>query len=113
MMGNVDFIAVLFMIVGAMFGAQFGSIATSYVRGPAIRYILSYSLILATVGAFLRLAYMLTGSKYAILSFFAVVFTLGEMFFLCFFIMSLVYFAVRHQHGKSVPDWIPSLVVKH
>jgi uncharacterized membrane protein YfcA len=113
MMGNVDFLAVLFMIVGAMFGAQFGSIATAYVRGPAIRYILSYSLILATVGAFLRLAYMLTGSKYAILSFFAVVFTLGEMFFLCFFIMSLVYFALRYQKGKSVPDWIPSLVVKN
>ncbi|MBA4366872.1 MAG: sulfite exporter TauE/SafE family protein [Desulfobacterium sp.] len=112
MMGNVDFLAVLFMIVGAMFGAQFGSIATAYVRGPAIRYILSYSLILATVGAFLRLAYMLTGSKYAFLSFFAVVFTLGEMFFLCFFIMSLVYFALRYQKGKSVPDWIPSLVVK-
>ncbi len=112
MMGNVDFIAVLFMIVGAMFGAQFGSIATAYVRGPAIRYILSYSLILATVGAFLRLAYMLTGSKYAVLSFFAVVFTLGEMFFLCFFIMSLVLFAVRYQKGKSVPDWIPSLVVQ-
>jgi hypothetical protein len=113
MMGNVDFVAVLFMIVGAMFGAQFGSIATSYVRGPAIRYILSYSLILATVGAFLRLAYMLTGSKYAVLSFFAVVFTLGEMFFLCFFIMSLVFFALRYQKGKSVPEWIPSLVVKH
>ena len=92
MMGNVDIIAVLFMIVGAMFGAQFGSIATSYVRGPAIRYILSYSLILATVGAFLRLFYMLTGSKYEILSFLAVVFTLGEMIFLCLFIISLVYF---------------------
>ena len=50
-MGNVDMIAVLFMICGAMVGAQFGSIATSYVRGPAIRYILSYSLVLATVGA--------------------------------------------------------------
>ncbi|MFH0729146.1 MAG: sulfite exporter TauE/SafE family protein [Pseudomonadota bacterium] len=112
MMGNVDFIAVLFMIVGAMFGAQFGSIATSFVRGPAIRYILSYSLILATVGAFLRLGYMLTGSKYVVLSFLAVVFTLGEMFFLCFFIMSLVIFAVRYQKGKSVPDWIPSLVVQ-
>jgi uncharacterized protein len=53
--GNVDMMAVLFMIVGAMFGAQVGSIATSYVRGPAIRYILSYSLILATLGAALRL----------------------------------------------------------
>ncbi|MFA4910405.1 MAG: sulfite exporter TauE/SafE family protein, partial [Desulfobacteria bacterium] len=111
MMGNVDMVAVLFMIVGAMFGAQFGSIATSFVRGPAIRYILSYSLILATVGAFLRLFYMLTGSKHEILSFFAVVFTLGEMLFLCFFIFSLVFFSLRHQKGKSVPGWIPPLVV--
>ncbi len=39
--GHVDMMAVLFMISGAMIGAQFGSIATSYVRGPAIRYILS------------------------------------------------------------------------
>jgi len=99
------------MIVGAMFGAQFGSIATSYVRGPAIRYILSYSLILATVGAFLRLAYMLSGSKLEFLNFFAVVFTLGEMLFLCAFIISLVIFSVRHKHGKKVPAWVPSLVV--
>jgi uncharacterized protein len=113
MMGNVDIIAVLFMIVGAMFGTQFGSIATSYVRGPAIRYILSYSLILATVGAFLRLGYMMTGAKYEILSFLAVVFTLGEMVFLCLFIISLVYFSVRFKHGKSVPAWIPSLVVSN
>lgn len=111
MMGNVDMIAVLFMIVGAMFGAQFGSIATSYVRGPAIRYILSYSLILATVGAFLRLVYILTGAKYEALNFAAVVFTLGEMLFLCAFIISLVVFSVRYRHGKWVPPWIPSLVV--
>ncbi len=111
-MGNVDMIAVLFMICGAMVGAQFGSIATSYVRGPAIRYILSYSLVLATVGAVLRLVHMLTGQAYEILSFLAVVFTLGEMFFLCFFIVSLVIFAVRYRHGKSVPAWIPRLVVK-
>ena len=93
--GNVDMMAVLFMIVGAMFGAQFGSIATSYVRGPAIRYILSYSLILATVGAALRLIYVLTGRTAEWLSFMAVVFTLGEMIFLCLFISSLVWFAVR------------------
>lgn len=111
MMGNVDMVAVLFMIVGAMFGAQFGSIATSYVRGPAIRYILSYSLILATVGAFLRLVYILSGAKYELLNFAAVVFTMGEMLFLCFFIMSLVIFSVRHRHGKWVPGWIPSLVI--
>jgi uncharacterized protein len=111
MSGNVDLVAVFFMIIGAMFGAQFGSIATSFVRGPAIRYILSYSLGLATVGAFLRLIYLLTAQKYAFLNFFAVVFTLGEMIFLCLFIFSLVIFAVRWRNGKWVPGWIPALVV--
>lgn len=112
MSGNVDMTAVFFMIIGAMVGAQFGSIATSFVRGPAIRYILSYSLGLATVGAFLRLVYMLTAQKYTVLNFAAVVFTLGEMIFLCLFILSLVLFAVRFRSGKWVPPWIPALVVQ-
>ena len=109
--GNVDLMAVLFMIVGAMFGAQIGSIATSYVRGPAIRYILSYSLILATMGAALRLIYVLTGQNVQWLSLAAVMLTLGEMIFLCLFISSLVWFAVRRRGGKWVPDWVGPLVI--
>jgi uncharacterized membrane protein YfcA len=109
--GNVDMIAVLFMIAGAMVGAQFGSIATAFVRGPAIRYILSYSLILATLGAVLRLVYVLTGKKIAMLSLAAVMLTLGEMIFLCLFIISLVLFAMRHRKGKWVPEWVNSLVI--
>jgi len=109
--GNVDMMAVLFMIVGAMFGAQVGSIATSYVRGPAIRYILSYSLILATLGAALRLIYVLTGQNVHWLSLAAVMLTLGEMIFLCLFISSLVWFAVRRRGGKWVPDWVGPLVI--
>jgi hypothetical protein len=109
--GNVDMMAVLFMIAGAMFGAQVGSIATSYVRGPAIRYILSYSLILATLGAALRLVYVLTGQSVAWLSLAAVVLTLGEMIFLCLFISSLVWFAIRRRGGKWVPDWVAPLVI--
>src|SRR5512136_111009 len=109
--GNVDMMAVIFMIVGAMFGAQIGSIATSYVRGPAIRYILSYSLILATLGAALRLIYVLTGQNVQWLSLAAVMLTLGEMIFLCLFISSLVWFAVRRRGGKWVPDWVGPLVI--
>jgi uncharacterized membrane protein YfcA len=109
--GNVDMMAVLFMIVGAMFGAQIGSIATSYVRGPAIRYILSYSLILATLGAALRLVYVLTGQSVQWLSLTAVMLTLGEMIFLCLFISALVYFAVRRRGGKWVPEWVGPLVI--
>jgi uncharacterized membrane protein YfcA len=109
--GNVDMMAVLFMILGALIGAQVGSIATAYVRGPAIRYILSYSLILATLGAALRLAYVLTGQATEWLSLMAVVLTLGEMIFLCLFISSLVWFAVRRRRGKWVPAWVVSLVM--
>jgi uncharacterized membrane protein YfcA len=109
--GNVDMMAVLFMIGGAMLGAQFGSIATAYVRGPAIRYILSYSLILATGGAVLRLLYVVTGQAVELLSLLAVMLTLGEMIFLCLFILSLVWFAIRRRHGKPVPAWVPPLVV--
>jgi uncharacterized membrane protein YfcA len=109
--GHVDLMVVLFMITGAMFGAQMGSIATSYVRGPAIRYILSYSLILATLGAALRLIYVLTGQSVGWLSLAAVMLTLGEMFFLCLFISSLVYFAVRRRGGKWVPGWVGPLVI--
>ncbi|MBI5479049.1 MAG: sulfite exporter TauE/SafE family protein [Deltaproteobacteria bacterium] len=109
--GHVDMIAVVFMISGAMIGAQVGSIATSFVRGPAIRYVLSYSLVLATCGAALRLAYVLTGMKVEVLALFAVMLTLGEMLFLCLFITSLVWFAVRARHGRWVPEWVEPLVV--
>jgi uncharacterized membrane protein YfcA len=108
--GHVDMMAVVFMISGALFGAQIGSIATAYVRGPAIRYVLSYSLILATFGAVMRLLYVLTGQKVEWLSLVAVMLTLGEMIFLCLFIMSLLYFARRHKRGAWVPDWVKSLV---
>ena len=111
MEGHVDIMAVVFMLSGAMIGAQVGSIATAFVRGPAIRYVLSYSLILATCGAALRLTYVLTGQSVQLLSLLAVMLTLGEMIFLCLFIVSLVYFARRHKHGRWVPAWIPPLVV--
>ena len=110
--GNVDFIAVMFMLAGAMFGAQFGSIATAFVRGPAIRYILSFSLALATLGAGLPLANIIMGGRIAALPILAVIVTLGQMFFLCFFILSLVAFAYRARRGRWVPDWVVPLLVQ-
>jgi len=109
--GHVDMMAVVFMISGALFGAQLGSIATAYVRGPAIRYVLSYSLILATLGSVMRLIYVATGQTVEWLSFAAVILTLGEMIFLCLFILSLLWFARQHRRGLWVPDWVKPLVI--
>jgi uncharacterized membrane protein YfcA len=110
--GNVDFFAVVFMLCGAMFGAQFGSIATAFVRGPAIRYMLSFSLALATLGAGLPLINVLLGGKVPILTALSVIVTLGQMFFLCFFIISLVIFAYRARRGRWVPEWVVPLLVQ-
>ena len=111
--GNVDFVAVLFMLSGAMFGAQFGSIATAFVRGPAIRYMLAFSLALATLGAGLPLVNLLMGGKLEWLTALSVIITLGQMVFLCLFILSLVYFAYRANRGRWVPDWAAPLLVHH
>jgi uncharacterized membrane protein YfcA len=110
--GNVDFMAVLFMLCGAMFGAQFGSIATAFVRGPAIRYILAFSLALATLGAGLPLVNVVAGGGITVLTALSVIVTLGQMVFLCLFILSLVYFAYRARHGRAVPEWVVPLLVQ-
>ncbi|MHB1132960.1 MAG: sulfite exporter TauE/SafE family protein [Chloroflexota bacterium] len=110
--GNVDFIAVVYMLGGAVFGAQFGSIATSYVRGPGIRFILSYSLALAGLGAGLPLLDKLTGSTIPLIGGLAVTLTLGQMIFLCTYILSLFGFALLARRGRWVPAWALPLLVQ-
>ena len=110
--GNVDFLTVMFMLSGAVFGAQFGSIATSYVRGPAIRFILSYSLALAGLGAGLPLLDKITNSTLPLISAFAVTLTLGQMIFLCLYILSLFAFALMARRGQWVPIWAQPLLVR-
>ncbi|MCL5108569.1 MAG: sulfite exporter TauE/SafE family protein [Chloroflexi bacterium] len=113
MEGNVDFLAVMFMLCGAVFGAQFGSIATAYVRGPAIRFILSYSLALAGLGALFPLINQLTGSSIPLLSALAVTLTLGQMIFLCTYILSLLTFALLARRGRWVPIWALPFLVRY
>ena len=110
--GNVDLVAVMFMLSGAVFGAQFGSIATAYVRGPAIRFILSYSLALAGLGAGLPLVDKLTNGALPILAALAVTLTLGQMIFLCTYVLSLLTFALLARRGRWVPTWALPLLVR-
>jgi hypothetical protein len=59
----------------------------------------------------MRLGYVMSGQKSEWLSLLAVMLTLGEMIFLCLFIVSLLYFAWRHKRGAWVPDWVKPLVI--
>jgi hypothetical protein len=111
MSGNVDLTAAVIMLVGAAVGAQIGAQATRYVRGPSIRLILAYSILLAIIGAALRLGYVLTGRVIELLRLSAVAFTLGEMTLLVCTIIGLMVFGLLAQRGRPVPRRLRSLVI--
>ena len=107
--GNVDFVAVMFMLLGAMFGAQVGSIATSRVRGPAIRYVLWYSLALAAVGSAVRLVSTLADGRLHLLNRAAIVVTLGEMLFLCSLYLAARLLGSARRPGPPGPGLDPAV----
>ncbi len=52
--GNVELIAVLWMLVGGTIGAQFGTSATRHVRGYGIRLLYAVMLLLAATGVVMK-----------------------------------------------------------
>lgn len=112
MSGNVDIMIALTMLLGAALGAQIGAIATSYVRGPSVRFVLSWSVLLALLGAALRLAYVLTERTVELLGIAAKALILAEMFILVGTILGLVIVASLARRGYKVPEFLESMIVR-
>jgi hypothetical protein len=112
MSGNVDIMIALTMLLGATLGAQIGAIATSYVRGPSVRFVLSWSVLLALLGAALNLAYVLTERAIPLLGLASKVVILAQMFILVGMIIGLVIVASLARRGHKVPEFLESMIVK-
>lgn len=112
MSGNVDIMLALTMLIGATLGAQIGAIATSYVRGPSVRFVLSWSVLLALLGAALNLAYVLTERSIELLGTASKVVILAQMFILVGMIIGLVIVANLARRGYKVPEFLESMIVK-
>ncbi|MGC8763129.1 MAG: sulfite exporter TauE/SafE family protein [Acidobacteriota bacterium] len=54
MKGRIEFLAVLFMLMGAAPGAQVGTIATKYIRGYGIRLIFGITVVCAMISVILK-----------------------------------------------------------
>ncbi len=54
MKGRIEFLAVIFMLMGAAPGAQIGTIATKYIRGYGIRLIFGITVLCAMVSVILK-----------------------------------------------------------
>jgi uncharacterized membrane protein YfcA len=98
MSGNVDFAIALWMLFGAVIGAQVGALATRYVRGTSVRMVLSYSILLAAVGAALQLGGVLMEN--APLQKASQIVTIGQLFVLVGAILALVVLSIMVRHGK-------------
>jgi|ETNmetMinimDraft_20_1059909.scaffolds.fasta_scaffold01089_11 hypothetical protein len=112
MSGNVDIMMALTMLIGATLGAQIGAVATSYVRGPSVRLVLSWSILLALFGATLNLAYILTEKSIILLGIASKIMVITQMFILIGMILGLVVMAILSRRGYKIPRFIEAMIVK-
>jgi len=111
MLGNVHLGAALVMLLGTAIGTQAGAIGTNYLKGVAVRYVLSYSVLTALVGPGFKMAYFLTGRAVAWLHEVAVVVTIAQIFVPVSVIVVLLVMAARYHWGGKVPAWAEVLMI--
>lgn len=103
MSGNVVIEISVVMLLGACIGAQIGALATRYVRGLSIRYILAYSVILSAIGSITKLVYLHTGSTISWMQTAANILTFGSTCLLMVMVLGLFIFGVMYRNGRRVP----------
>jgi uncharacterized membrane protein YfcA len=111
MLGNVHLGAALTMLLGTAIGTQAGAIGTNYLKGVAVRYVLSYSVLTAMVGPGFKMAYFLTGRAVHWLHQVAVVLTIAQIFVPVSIIVVLLVMAARYHRGGKVPPWAEVLMI--
>lgn len=112
MSGNVIIYAAVLMVFGASVGAQIGAIGTRYVRGVSVRYVLGYSVLLASLGSMFKLAHILIGENISWLQKGAQVIIFGSMVILVVMIVALILMAAIYRRGGKIPVLAESLVLE-
>jgi hypothetical protein len=112
MSGNVLILVAVVMVLGASVGAQIGTLGTRYVRGPSVRGVLGFSVIVGALGAAFKLADALAGGRMAWLQLGAQICTFGGMGLLIAMIAGLLVMAFMYRRGLKVPKQFQSLLVK-
>jgi len=110
MLGHVHLGVALVMLLGMSIGTQVGASGTSYLKGLAVRYVLTASVVAALFGPVLKMAYFLTGSRIAWLNQTAMIVTVAQVFVPVAIIIALLIMVFRHLTGGRVPRWARQLM---
>jgi len=110
MSSNVIIFAAFIMVVASCIGVQFGVVVTRYVRGVSVRIILGISILLAAVGAALKLVSVLVGEGAIWAEVASLVVTFGALGLTVTMILALFIVALRYRRGHHIPSWVEPLV---
>lgn len=109
--GNVIIYAAFIMILASSIGVQFGALATRYLRGISMRYILAYTIFVAVLASVLELIKILYGSTTGWLHYGVIAITFGGLGLIMSMVIGLYIAALLYRKGKQLPVWIESLVI--
>ena len=112
MSGNVIILVALIMVVASSIGVQFGALVTRYVRGVSVRFVLAISILIAAIGAILKLLDFLLGEASTWSGMGSLAVTFGGMGLAVIMISALFIMAIRYRHGHYIPIWVKSLVTR-
>ncbi len=112
MSGNVIIFAAFIMVVASSIGVQFGALVTRYVRGVSVRFVLAISILIAAIGAILKLLSVLLEKAATWFQIGSLTVTFSGMGLAVIMILVLFIMAIRQRRGQHVPVWMESLVAK-
>jgi len=112
MSGNVIIFASFVMIIASFVGVQLGAMTTRYVRGVSVRYVLGICILLAAIGAALKLSGVLAGEAATWAELGAVIVTFGSLGLAVVMILALLVAGLRYRTGRRIPVWVESLLLE-
>ncbi len=110
MSGNVIIFASLIMLIASSVGVQFGALVTRYVRGVSVRFVLGLTIVIAAVGAILKLANTLVTTTTVGLEIGSIVVIFSGMGIAIVIIALLFIMALRSRSGHSIPPFIKAFL---
>jgi uncharacterized membrane protein YfcA len=110
--GDVVIFAALIMLLGSSVGTQLGALATRYVSGVSMRYVFALSMLVAVLGAVLKLIDVISDGTIIWLRTGTIGVTFGGLGLIVILIASLYVLAARYRNGKPVPSSTISLISK-
>jgi hypothetical protein len=110
MSANVAIFASFILLLASSVGLQFGAHVMRHVRGVSVRYVLGTCILLAAVGAALRLSGVLLGDGMAWSEVGSRVVIFGGLGVAVAMVAALFVVVVRHRNGQRIPAWARSLV---